>query len=431
MMRHFDKKMEIKQRTKRLDYKWVIAATCFMMIFVTLGFCSSPGSLYLDVVSKEFGVERSLFSLNNTCRYITTAVTNLFFGSLIKRFGVKKLMIFGFICLTASMLTYALAGDLVTFYIAGALLGVGFSFTGTTMVGCVINRWFTKDRGKIMGAILAANGIGGAIAIQILTPFIEGGGDSYRSAYVISGIAVFLMGIVMAIFIREEPKELPESSFSDENKKKKRGDIWTGVDFSRISKMTVFYISLVCIFLTGFCLQGITGIAKAHMRDVGLSATYVAFAMSFHSVSLAVFKFLTGIIYDKWGLRITSSICSFTASAVMLLLAFVTDSSVGMAFAMIYSIFSALALPLETIMLPIYAGDLFGEMSYEKVLGIFVSVNVAGYAVGTPAVNLCYDAFGTYKPALIICAVLMVIVTFAMQTVISKAHKLRATVSAT
>lgn len=417
--------MEIKQKTKKLDYKWIIAATCFMMIFITLGFCSSPQSLYLDVITHSLGVERSLFSLNNTFRYIATAVANLFFGSLIQRFGVKKLMIFGFICLTAAMITYAIAGNLVTFYIAGALLGIGFSFTGTTMVGCVINRWFTKDKGKIMGAILAANGIGGAIAIQILTPFIEGGGDSYRSAYVISGIAVFLMGIVMAIFIREAPKEVSKLSADNVKKKEKRGDSWTGVEFSRISKMTVFYVSLVCIFLTGFCLQGITGIAKAHMRDVGLTATYVAFAMSFHSVSLAVFKFLTGIIYDKWGLRITTGICSVTASCVMLLLAFVTNSPIGMAIAMIYSIFSALALPLETIMLPIYAGDLFGDASYERVLGIFVSVNVAGYAIGTPAVNLCYDVLGTYKLALIICGGIMVAITLTMQIVISKAHKLR------
>ena len=197
------------------------------------------------------------------------------------------------------------------------------------------------------------------------------------------------------------------------------------MEFSRIRKLTVFYVSLVCIFLTGFCLQGITGIAKAHMRDMGLSPAYVAFAMSFHSISLTIFKFLTGIIYDKWGLRVTTSICCVTASVVMLLLACVTNSPTGMAIAMIYSIFSSLALPLETIMLPIFAGDLFGDASYERVLGIFVSVNVAGYAIGTPAVNLCYDVLGTYKPALIICGGIMVAITLTMQIVISKAHKLR------
>ena len=421
--------MEIKQKSQKLDYKWVIAAICFLMIFVTLGFCSSPQSLYLDVVANALGVDRSLFSLNSTFRYIATAVVNLFFGALVHRFGTKKLIICGFGFLCASMFVYSIANSLFTFYVGGILLGVGFSFTGTTMVGCVINRWCSKDRGKIMGAILAANGIGGAIAIQILSPIIESGEDNYRHAYLLAGLIVLVTGVIVAVFIRENPKKIAELP-TETTKKKKRGDPWVGVEFSRITKMTVFYVSLVCIFFTGFCLQGITGIAKAHMRDVGLSATYVAFAMSFHSVSLAVFKFLTGIIYDKWGLRITTGICSVTASCVMLLLAFLTNSPIGMAIAMIYSIFSALALPLETIMLPIYAGDLFGDRSYEQVLGIFVSVNVAGYAIGTPAVNVCYDALGTYKPALIACAIIMVIVTLTMQIVISGAHKLRDTVSA-
>ncbi len=417
---------EIQQ--KKLNYKWVIAASCFLMIFVTLGFCSSPQSLYLDVVTNKLGIERSLFSLNNTCRFIANAIVNFFFGSLVRKFGVKRLIICGFLFLSVSMITYSLANNLITFYIAGALLGIGFSFTGTTMIGCVINRWFSKDRGKIMGAILAANGIGGAIAIQILSPIIEAGGNSYKNAYLISGIAVLLTGVIVAIFMRETPKDVSLIPV-DTKKKKKRGDPWVGIEFSRISKLTVFYVSLICIFFTGFCLQGMSGIAKAHMRDMGLSTTYVAFAMSFHSISLAAFKFLTGIIYDKTGLRITMSICSITAAVVMLLLAFVTNSPLGMAIAMIYSIFSSLALPLETIMLPIYAGDLFGDRSYEQVLGIFVSVNVAGYSVGSPVVNLFYDSLGTYKHALIVCAIIMVIVTLTMQLVVSKAHKLRSTVS--
>ena len=101
-----------------------------------------------------------------------------------------------------------------------------------------------------------------------------------------------------------------------------------------------------------------------------------------------------------------------------------------MAMAMIYCIFKSLALPLETIMLPIYASDLFGERSYEKVLGIFVSVNVTGYALGAPALNLCYDIFGNYKPMLIACAVIMAVVTIVLQFVISKAHKVREEVTA-
>jgi MFS family permease len=79
-------------------------------------------------------------------------------------------------------------------------------------------------------------------------------------------------------------------------------------------------------------------------------------------------------------------------------------------------------------MLPIYASDLFGENSYDKILGLFVSVNVTGYALGAPTFNLCYDLLGTYKPMLIVGAFIMLAVTIIMQFVISKAHKIRAEV---
>jgi MFS family permease len=417
-------------KNKKIDYKWIVIGVCFLTVMITLGFCSSTKSLYLDVVTKKLGIDRSLFSLNDTCRFIANAIVNLFFGSLVMKFGTKKLMLSGICCLTGSMLCYSLANSLIVFYLGGILLGIGFSWTGTTMIGCVINKWCKENRGTIMGAVLAANGIGGAIAIQLLSPIIEAGGDSYRNAYFISGLTVLGVGVLLLIFMREAPKNAAQSGAPIGKKKRGRGEPWPGIPYAKATATPYFYIALVCIFLTGFCLQGITGIAKAHMRDVGLTAEYVAYAMSFHSLALAGFKFLTGLIYDKFGLRFTTSMCSITASVVMLLLALITNSPIGMAIAMIYSIFSSLALPLETIMLPIYAADLFGEHSYEKVLGIFVSVNVMGYALGTPSVNLCFDLVGTYKPILFVCSAIMLAVTVVMQLVVSKAHKMRVEVAA-
>jgi MFS family permease len=63
-------------------------------------------------------------------------------------------------------------------------------------------------------------------------------------------------------------------------------------------------------------LQGINGIASAHMKDVGLDAGYIATVLSAHSLALAGFKFLTGILYDKFGGRKTMLLCSVTATVV-------------------------------------------------------------------------------------------------------------------
>ena len=419
--------LETPSKKRSLDYKWVVVGVCFLTVMISLGFCSSPGSLYLDVVPEVIGVSRTAFSLMNTCRFVANAIINLFFGFLVHRFGTKKLMCAGILCLAGAMAISATASSIYMFYLAGVLLGIGFSWTGTTMIGCVINKWCKENRGTIMGAVLAANGLGGAISVSWLGTIIERGGTSYKTAYLIAGGAVLIVGIVILIFMREEPKnynkELPVL-----HKKKGRGRAWIGIDFEKAKTMRLFYIAAICIFFTGFCLQGVSGVAKAHMKDVGLDPQYIIYVMGFHSIALAGFKFLTGVLYDKCGLRITTSICSLAGALVMFLLAIITDSPLGMAIALIYSIFSSLALPLETIMLPIYTSDLFGERSYEKILGIFVSINVTGYAIGGPVVNMFHDIpalGGSYRPILFICSAIMVLVTLTMQFVTVKINKIK------
>lgn len=406
---------------KKLDYKWVIVALSFLMVMICLGFCSSPKSLFIAPVTKALGIDRGLFSINDSMRFISTAVINIFFGSLIGRFGAKKLIGAGFACLISSQLIYSFATNVFVFYIGGALLGIGLSWTTTTMVGAIINKWCRESKGTIMGAVLAANGIGGAIAIQILSPVIETGVFGYRNAYRISALVLFTVFVLMMIFFKNSPSK--DDSKIEVSKKKSRGRDWTGIAYSDAVKMPYFYISLACIFLTGLVLQSVTGVAAAHMKDSGISPAYVGTVLSIHSLVLAGFKFTTGIIYDKFGLRTTVNICSVTAVIVMIFLCMITDSFAGKIFAMIYGVFSSLALPLETIMLPIYAGDLFGQKSFNKILGIFVSVNTAGYAVGAPMINLIFDKFGSYNPGFILCAVIMVGIIVVMQFVISTAHR--------
>ena len=93
--------------------------------------------------------------------------------------------------------------------------------------------------------------------------------------------------------------------------------------------------------------------------------------------------------------------------------------------AIAFGALAGLALPLETLMIPIYANDLFGDKSFSKVLGIFVSFNQIGYALGAPIINLFYDFTGSYQTSLLICIGLMLAVVTLLQFVITSAHKQR------
>ena len=405
------------------DYKWVIVALCFLMIFIGLGFCSSNKSLYLSAITEALGIKRSAFSIGDSCRYVATAIINIFFGTLVNKFGMKKLIAAGFVCLIGSCVFYIIGTNIIYFYIGSVLLGIGLSWTTTTMVGAVIGKWFKENKGTIMGAVLAANGLGGALATQIVSPMIyeEGNAFGYRNAYSTIAVILVVVGTLIVIFFKESPSE--DDATPIVHKKKSRGQSWVGIEYEEAVKKPYFYCAAVCIFLTGLILQGINGVAAAHMKDVGLDAGYVATVLSIHSLALTGFKFLTGVLYDKFGLRVTVTVCDITSVVIMVVLALMTNSYLGMVFAMVYGIFSSLALPLETIMLPIFAGDLFGEKSFNKIMGLFVSINTAGYAVGAPVTNWVFDKFGTYNPMFIACAIGMAVVTIVFQFVITASHK--------
>lgn len=210
--------------------------------------------------------------------------------------------------------------------------------------------------------------------------------------------------------------------------KKSRGVDWVGIEFGKVLRTPYLYMALVCIFFSGFILQGIWGITAAHLEDVGIDATTVSIVLSVHSLVIAISKFSTGFLYDKFGLRVTSTFCTVVAVVSAVLMTFIDGSPFGIMLAFIYGVICSFALPLETVMLPIYANDLFGAKSFDKVLGLFVSVNTAGYAVGAPVMNLCYDILGSYVPGLIVAAVIMAVLIILLQVVITSAHNMRQTV---
>lgn len=413
-----------------LEYKWIIVSASFLMVFVCLGFCSSNKSLYLSAITEALGIKRSVFSINDSCRFLATAVVNLFFGYFVNRFGIKKMIGVGFASLITSVLIYAYATNVFVFYLGGCFLGIGLAFTTTTMVGCVVNRWCKEHTGKIMGLVLAANGLGGALAAQIVSPIIyqEGNLFGYRSAYKLVALILLVVGILVLLVFREKPADGTVEAYK--HKKKARGAGWIGISYQTAISKPYFYLAGACVFLTGIVLQGINGVAAAHMKDVGLDAEYVAMVLSFHSLALAAFKFLTGVIYDRFGVRKTMLICETAAVSVTFLLAIVSPSPVGKIIALIYGVFSSLALPLETVMIPLFTSDLFGNMAFDKLLGIFVSLNTAGFAVGTPLINWYYDMAGTYTPMLFAFSALMLAVSVTFQIVLIFAQKDKAAVMA-
>lgn len=417
----------MEEKKKKLHYGWIIFACSFVMVMIALGFCSSIKSLYLPVITENLNIPRSLYSITDSCRYIVTAVMNLLFGFFIQRHSPRKLVAFGFLSLIAACLLYSFARHVVVFYIGGCFLGVGLAWTTTTMVGYFVEKWFTKSKGTIMGIILASNGIGASIAAQVLTPMIYSAtnDNGWRVSYRFTAVLLAVVGVIVVFLLRNKPEDKGlEPLGTGAIAKAKRGTKWEGISSKEAFSRPYTYIALLCVFLVGACLQACSGCSTAHMRDVGYDPVLLANVVSIQSLILAGAKMLTGVSFDRLGLRVTLLICSVCSVIAFFLLAFMSTANSTLPY--LYSVAVAFGLPLETVMLPLIASDLYGEKDYSRLMGIIVAVNTMGYFVGSPVINLVYDKLGTYKPAFFVGIGILVASAIGMQLVITAAHRQRA-----
>ena len=122
--------------------------------------------------------------------------------------------------------------------------------------------------------------------------------------------------------------------------------------------------------------------------------------------------------------------CQFAALASFTLNGMLTNSSVGLVLAITATVFSSIALPLETVMIPLLTNDLFGIASYGKILGIFVAMNAMGLCLGSPLGELFRKITGNYRSCFWIFSIVLLAVIIGFQFVLQSANKEKAAILA-
>lgn len=411
-------------------YQYVIYALCFAIGFLTLGFCSSNSGLYLTAITKALDMSRSTYSLRNVFHYIATTILQFFFGTLVARFGEKKMTCVGIISLIFAVLTSAWAESAALLYVSGLLLGIGFSFCATTMLSYIVSRWCTKKRGLIMGLVLSANGLGSAAAAQIVTPIIYDKTDifGYRKAYYLIAVMLAALLVLVVIFLREPP--MREREKFERHKKRAGAATWSGVNYATLTRKPFFYVTLLTIFCSAFAITVNTADLSPLMTDQGIDEKYIAVVLSAHSLALTAGKIFSGMIYDRIKLRKTMLLCQMFVLLSMVSMLLVSSSGFGCTMAMVSGITAALGMPIQTVLVSCLVFEMFGDCDYAKLIGVCMAAVTAGMAVGHYIGNLVYDLCGSYKPILAVLTGVMAVVVLVFQLCVTAANKMRREIEA-
>lgn len=144
----------------------MIVAVSIVSMMLGCGAFTGAAAAYIAPVCAQMGFAKGEFTLYRTIVSLLGALLMPVFARLIRKMGVKKVMLIGLIGNALAYALYSFAGALWHFYLAAALEGIFTNGISFLTIGVLINSWFW-----ITGARLPASPMPGqAWAARWLCP---------------------------------------------------------------------------------------------------------------------------------------------------------------------------------------------------------------------------------------------------------------------
>ena len=281
----------------------LVVLTGIMITFGCSALCFSTWGLFQPVVAEGLGVEITAFAMYVTVMYLTMTVTSPFAGKLIQSMDIRIILTISACLVGGAFILMSFSYNIIMFYVAAVLLGLGEISILWLAIPQLINRWFAERAGFFIGLCMAFTGIGGAVWSAVFTALRSGGMD-YHTIYLIWGIIALVTSIPFTLFcIRSHPSDVGLAPYGAKAVAAGAEPAKpTGISAGAAMKMPVFYalclfagiINVAVLIAQQFptYTKSLTGAAFDVLVVGGIMVTVMM-------VGQAIFKIVLGAAADK------------------------------------------------------------------------------------------------------------------------------------
>jgi len=376
---------------------------------------------FFDAILSTFGWSTAATGAALSLQRSESGLISPFVGTVIKRFGPKRVMAFGIFLTGGSFIWMSKMQSLWEFYCAITILTLGMSFGTFIIFLAVVGNWFKKNRGKAISMLMAGAGLGG-ITIPLIVLGIEEFG--WRNMIFSVGLGFWILGFPTSLVLRgdpedygqypdgEKPKSNPlenktESLKSDFSVKEalKSGNFWKLALAAGISQ-SVFTSNL--FHLTSF-------------KEFGLTTTFAATIIGLSWWGDIAGRIIVGFITDRFDRKKLLTI-SFTLLTIGILGVSIIASQNEYAYLnknlgiVLFIVFFGLGFGTSVPLRLTLAADYFGRKNYGSMIGILNTVGAVFGTLSPLLIGLTKDFTGEYKFAYYILTAMMI---FSIPLVIS------------
>jgi sugar phosphate permease len=387
-----------------IHYAWAIALVTFLAMLTTSAALGLPGAM-LQPLSKEFGWTTDKLSSVFAVRFALFGLLGPFAAIFIARFGLRRVMV-----TAASLIAVAMAlATGVTqlwqlFLLWGIVLGCGTGLTALVLGAMVANRWFTSNRGLVVGLFAASTATGQLLFLPAAAWIIEHVGWRYAVLPVVTACVV--VGVLATLFMRDHPLEVGLRPLGEpEGQPLAAAPVPLPMNFfgpftvlAEVSRDKDFWILAASFFICGLSTNGLL---QTHFislcGDNGMSAVPAASVLAMMGAFDLVGTTLSGYLSDRYDNRKLLFWYYGLRGLSLFWLPFSTFTFYGLSiFAMFYGLDWIATVP-PTVKL---AAQAFGKERAGLVFGWVFAAHQLGAATAAYGAGLTRTLLLTYNPAL-------------------------------
>jgi len=394
--------------SKTVFYGWYIVAASFIGLAFQGGLWTGFGVFFKPLLD-EFGGSRSALSLVASAGLIPFALSQLFIGGLLDRFGPRRVMTAGFLIAGLGAVLTSFAPNIRILYLTYVLfIGLGTGISTMTTASVVVARWFTKRRATALGVAISGYNVGQLLLIPFSQFLI--GLLGWRGAYQVwAGMFWLLVVPILWVILRDSPESQglqPDgasgSSASREDSISLAGSLRIIPEKTtrKALRSTPFWLLFGSYFACGFTDFVLYTHFPIFAIGIGISEQAAANATGLIGGLSILGVISMGVWTDRIGWRVPLTLIYLIRGLGFVMLLFTRNLPMLMAFVLIYGFFHLASTPLT----PAAAAGIYGRKPLPTLYGYLLFGHALGAILGPYVAGTVFDRTGGYGPAFLLTA---------------------------
>ena len=199
---------------KKIHYAWKIMIACMCIKMGSAGALTVAMGNFVTPIVQDLGCEVSSLTMYVSIQAISMALMYTTASKILLSRKINLVMGIASIAEITGLALMSTYRSPYMFYFSGLITGIAQAFTGYVAIPTVINMWFRKRAGTVLGAVIAVGSAAGIVYNMLSAQLIVVFG--WRVAYLILALIASVITLPAVFLIIRTPKEIGEQPYGIE-----------------------------------------------------------------------------------------------------------------------------------------------------------------------------------------------------------------------